>query len=60
MIIGIKKAICTCGKDMKRTGGMFGGEITQDTYYCGDCQKHIIVLTPNIKEQGEFTEKLVS
>jgi len=58
MIVGIKRVVCTCGKDMRRTGGVFGGEITQDTYYCYDCQKHIIVITPKIKEQEEFAERL--
>jgi len=58
MIVGVKKVVCTCGKDMRRTGGVFGGEITSDTYYCDDCQKHIIVITPKTKEQAEFTSML--
>ena len=59
MIVGVKSVICTCGKTMNRTGGVFGGdEPTQDTYYCRTCQKHIIVVTPNRKEQEEFTQRL--
>ena len=58
MKVGVKKVVCTCGKEMRRTGGVFGGEITTDTYYCGDCQKHIIVVTPNKEEQEEFAEKV--
>jgi len=58
MILGVKKVICTCGKDMRRTGGVFGSEIIQDTYYCDDCQKHIIVITPKTKEQEEFVERV--
>lgn len=58
MLVGVKRVVCTCGKDMRRTGGVFGGEITQDTYYCDDYQKHIIVITPKTKEQEEFTARL--
>jgi len=59
MIVGIKKAVCTCGKEMRRTGGVFGGEQTTDTYYCNDCRKHIVVITPNHKDQEEFAERVI-
>jgi len=58
MIVGVKEVICTCGKDMIRTGGVFGGEQTTDTYYCRDCQKHIIVVTPRQLEQDEFATRI--
>lgn len=57
-IVGVKKVVCTCGEDMRRTGGVFGGEMTTDTYYCDDCQKHIIVVTPKREEQVEFVLKI--
>ena len=59
MIVGVKKVICTCEKEMRRTGGSFGGgEQTTDTYYCDACQKHVVVVTPNHKDQEEFTERM--
>ena len=58
MIVGVKSVICTCGRVMKRTGGVFGGEIASDTYYCSDCQKHVIVVTPKKEEQEEFAQKV--
>lgn len=57
MIVGIKKVVCTCGKDMTRTGGVFG-EIMSDTYFCKICQRHVIVVTPNWKDQEEFAQRL--
>ncbi len=59
MIVGIKKVVCTCKLEMKRTGGTFGGDSpATDTYYCRNCQKHIIVVTPKKKEQEEFSRRL--
>jgi hypothetical protein len=59
MIVGVKKVICTCGLEMLRKGGVFGGDVvTQDTYYCPNCQKHIIVLTPKEDDQKEFVDRL--
>ena len=58
MIVGVKKVVCTCWKDMRRTGGVFGAEVTTDTYYCDDCQKHIIVVTPKREAQEEFAKRL--
>ena len=58
MIVGVKKVVCTCGKEMRRTGGKFGGERITDTYYCDDCQKHIIIVTPKREEQAEFAERV--
>lgn len=58
MIVGVKKVICTCGEDMIRTGGVFGGEsLPQDTYYCANCPKYIVVITPKEKEQTGFTQR---
>lgn len=54
MIVGVKGVVCTCGKDMERLGGVFGGKITTDTYYCSGCQKHVIVATPRAEKQEEF------
>ena len=59
MIVGVKKVICTCEKEMRRTGGCFGKEQMTDTYYCNNCQKHIIVVTPNPKDQKEFAERVI-
>ena len=57
MIVGVKKVICTCEKEMRRTGGSFGGDLpTTETYYCYDCQKHVIVVTPKREEQVEFAQ----
>ena len=57
MITGVQKVICTCGQDMTKTGGIFGGmSPEQDTYYCQLCQKHVVVVTPKDKEQKEFTQ----
>jgi len=58
MIVGVHKVICTCDKEMRRTGGTFGGEITSDTYYCDECKKHIIVVTPKKEEQAEFSQRV--
>lgn len=59
LTVGIKKAICTCGEDMKRTGGTFGGDSpSTETYYCSSCQKHIIVVTPHQEEQEEFVQRI--
>jgi len=59
MITGVKKVVCTCGPEMRRTGGHFGGDgPVTDTYYCGSCQKHVIVVTPKEEEQKEFVERL--
>lgn len=60
MIIGVKTVVCTCGAEMRRTGGIFGGEPTQDTYYCDHCQKHVIVLSPKGEEQKEFAQRIRS
>lgn len=58
MIVGVKKVVCTCESEMRRTGGQLGGEITSDTYYCDSCQKHVIVVTPKKEEQEEFAQKV--
>ena len=60
MITGVSKVICTCGIEMRRTGGVFGGAITTDTYYCKDCQKHVIIVTPKTKEQEKFYREMRS
>jgi len=57
MIVGIKKVVCTCGTEMRRTGGVFG-EVVTGTYYCDSCRKHIIVVTPNQKDQEEFAQRI--
>lgn len=41
-IIGVSKVICTCGKEMERTGGVFG-ELTYSTYICRKCDKAVNV-----------------
>ena len=59
MIVGVRKVICTCEREMRRTGGQFGGDgPVTDTYYCSSCQKHIVVVTPKKEEQEEFTQRL--
>ncbi len=59
MTVGVKNVTCTCGHEMRRTGGVFGGDgPPQDTYYCDTCQKHIIILTPDNKDQEEFYLRL--
>lgn len=59
MIVGVKKVVCTCELEMRRTGGNFGSDgPTTDTYYCSSCRKHVIVVTPNEKEQEEFTQQV--
>ena len=58
MIVGVKSVICTCGRVMKRTGGVFGGEQTTGTYYCSGCRKHVIVVTPKKEDQEEFAKKI--
>ena len=59
MIVGIKKAVCTCGMDMRRTGGTFGGDSAPtDTYYCAACEKHVVIGTPKKEEQVEFTQRI--
>ena len=61
MIVGIKSAVCTCGKEMDRVGGALGGAYaSQDSYYCADCQKHVIVVTPNQEEQADFSNRLLA
>lgn len=60
MLLGVKKVICTCEREMRRTGGTFGDDRFPDksTYYCSDCGKHVIVLSPNTKAQEEFRDEL--
>jgi len=59
MIVGVKKVFCTCEKEMRRTGGHFGGDTpVTDTYYCRDCRKHIIVVTPKRDEQEDFANRV--
>lgn len=59
MIVGVKTVVCTCGATMRRTGGVFGGDgPTQDTYFCDQCQKHVILLTPKEEAQKEFRERI--
>lgn len=59
MIVGVKSVICTCGRVMKRTGGVFGGDPSAtDTYYCTTCRKHVIVVTPKKEEQEEFAQRV--
>jgi len=58
MIVGVKKVICTCGKEMVRTGGSFGGDSpSTETYYCSDCRKHVVIITPKELEQKEFAQR---
>lgn len=59
LVVGVRNIICTCGNLMKRMGGTFGGgHPATDTYFCSACQKHIIVVTPNPKEQAEFLSEV--
>jgi len=61
MIVGVSKVICTCGEEMVRTGGTFGGGgdvVDRSTYGCTDCKKYVIVLTPAQSFQDEFAEKV--
>jgi len=59
MIVGVKEVVCTCSLEMRRTGGHFGGDSpVTDTYYCDNCRKHIIVVTPKEEEQEEFAKRL--
>jgi hypothetical protein len=58
MEVGVNKVICTCGEEMTRTGGVWGGEITSSTYYCYHCQKHVVVVTPKEEDQKEFVQEL--
>ena len=58
MQVGVRKVVCTCGKEMRRMGGTFGGgKPTTDTYHCYRCQKHVVVVTPDIREQEEFAAR---
>lgn len=59
LIVGVHKVVCTCGKEMRRTGGVFGGDYpSQDTYYCDDCKKHVIITTPKQEDQEDFVKRL--
>jgi len=58
MFVGVGRVVCTCGKNMEGTGAVFGCELTQITYYCSSCKKHIIVVTPGIKAQEEFAQRV--
>ncbi len=60
LICGVKTIVCTCGKTMERVGGEFGGNLyaSADTYYCSECQKHVIVVTPKSEEQESFKDEL--
>jgi len=59
MIVGVRSVVCTCGSEMRRTGGVFGGDTpSQDTYYCDKCQKHVIIITPKQEAQEEFVKEL--
>lgn len=59
LIVGVRKVVCTCGKEMERKGGVFGGHYaSQDSYYCADCQKHVIIITPNQEDQEDFVRRL--
>jgi hypothetical protein len=57
MIVGVSKVICTCNKEMIRTGGVFG-EVCSYTYYCNYCKKYVLVITPNDINQKEFSERI--
>lgn len=57
LTVGVKEVVCTCGGQMKRTGGVFG-EIFTDTFYCYNCQKHVVIVTPSHEEQEEFAERM--
>lgn len=56
--IGVDKVVCTCGEDMRRTGGVFGGAVMSDTYYCSNCKKHVVVVTPKEEEQVDFALRM--
>ena len=59
LTVGVGEVKCTCGELMRRTGGHFGGDGPSDeTYYCGGCKKHVIVVTPNEEEQEEFAQRI--
>lgn len=57
-IIGVKSVICTCGKEMERTGGVFGGSVTFDTHICYDCDKAVNVLNLPEEEVAEMRKHL--
>ena len=57
-IIGVKQVVCTCSREMERTGGQFGGSITYDTYYCFSCRKAVNVVDLPKEEVDEMEEIL--
>jgi hypothetical protein len=57
MIVGVKEVICTCGKPMLRTGGVFG-EICTDTYLCKTCDKAVNIITLPKESVDEMNESL--
>ena len=57
--LGVKLIVCTCGKEMERTGGQFGGSITYDTYYCRTCHKAVNVVDLPQAEVKEMEELLL-
>lgn len=59
MIVGVKKVVCTCGKEMERTGGVFGdGTPTIDTYLCFDCGNAVNVVTLSQEESNRLTKEI--
>ena len=57
-IIGVKQVICTCGKEMVRTGGVFGGSMPHSTYYCADCHKAVNVYDLPEESVAEMEDEL--
>ena len=55
-VIGVKRVICTCDKDMERTGGVFGSSVTYSTYVCRACKKAVNVI--DTAEQEDFFKDL--
>lgn len=55
-IVGVESVICTCGKEMKRTGGTLGWECDSSTYYCKHCKKVVNVIVLPEDKTNEFIE----
>jgi len=55
-IVGVKTVICTCGKEMVRTGGVFGPDLFMDSYLCLNCPKVVNVITLSEDEAERMIE----
>ena len=58
-LLGVKSVVCTCGEEMERTGGQFGGSVTYDTYYCRTCHKAVNVVDLSKETVKEMEDLLL-